>query len=319
MLIFSTGFAFSQSKRIVYCSNQTSTEFIQVFIMNEDGSAKNQLTDLQENCMKPKFSADGKQIVFYTDRGDVYLIRDIEKSKNFLNPFYVGPGTNPVFMPDGSQILYNSEIEDVLSIFAIDTASYAAVPQIVSDGGYSNMQILSSDGSKLLYSSFYEGAKAIMIADMNDTSENYLKKISMNDDANLEPDISRDGKKYTYASFDNNLKGTIRINENGKETLLTKGMASANVPRFSPDGNKIAFVVITDRQVTLYVMNTDGSSKADLNISGDVGTFEWIDNDRIVYDAGSETKTNVGIVEISSGSNNIIATGGFNLHPSSSK
>ena len=49
-------------------------------------------------------------------------------------------------------------------------------------------------------------------------------------------------------------------------------------------------------------MNTDGSSRKDLNIKGgNVGTYEWMDKDRIVYDAGSETKTSVGIVNVNTG------------------
>ena len=123
-----------------------------------------------------------------------------------------------------------------------------------------------------------------------------------------------------YASFNSNLHGTIRIFENGTETPLTKGMASSNVPRFSPDGSKIAFVVINNNDVSLYVMDSDGSNKKDLHArGGNVGTFQWINNDEIVYDAGSESKTSVGIVNVSNGVNNILAEGGFNLHPAIQK
>lgn len=312
-------YANAQNKKIAFCSNNGTNGFLQVFSMKEDGTGKTQLTNLNENCMRPKWSPDGKQITFYTDRGYVYLIRDSEKP-NLNHTFLVWGGYYPSFNIDGTEIIFNSEFEDILSVFSIDTASFGAEPQLWTDGSYSNMQILSQDGKKMVFSAFNEGTKSIMIMDLEDTTENYITKISLNDEANLEPDISSDNSKIVYASFDNNLKGTIRILENGKEKALTKGLGSSNIPRFSPDGKKIAFVVIGDKAVSLYVMNADGSAQRNLNADGgNIGTFLWIDNNRIAYDAGSETSTVIGIINTETGDNEIIAEGGFNLHPAVQK
>ncbi len=320
IIITTANIVYGQQKKIAYCSNQTSSEFLQIFVMNEDGSDKKQLTDLQENCMKPRWSPDGKQIVFYSDRGQIYLIREFETSSLSTPPFYVGPGYDPSFISQGDQIMYNNEFEDVLSIYAIDTSSFGAQPELISDGRYSNMQTLSHGGNKIIFSQFVGGYKNIMMADLDDTTDNYITKVSQNDEANLEPDISNDDKKITYASFDNNLKGTIRLYENGSERALSKGLPSSNVPRFSPDGNKIAFAVIDGSNVSLYIMNSDGSSRKHLNINGEsVGTYQWIDNDRIVYDAGSESKTSVGLMNTKTEQGKILAEGGFNLQPSIQK
>ncbi len=317
ILILFTGKVFSQ-KKIAYCSNQTSSGFIQVFVMNEDGSDKKQLTDINENCMRPKWSPDGKQIVFYSDRGFIYLIRDFMKAPE-QKAYLVWNGYNPSFMPGGDQIMFNSEYEDVLSIFVIDTVGDGAQPDLVSDGSYSNMQMLSADGDKLVFSAFVDGTKSIMLADLNDTTDNYISKVSVNTEANLEPDIFDEGSKIVYSSFDNNLKGTIRIFENGKETAISKGLPSSNVPRFSPDGKKIAFVVIDGTNVSLYTMNNDGSGRSNVGVKGSVGTFQWIDNKRILFDSGSDTRTDVGIADIGGGSDVIIADGGFNLQASIQK
>lgn len=315
LLVTFSSLSLSQDKKIAYSSNKTGSGILQIFIMNEDGSDKKQLTELDENCMKPKWSPDGDQIVFYTDADAVYLIRNLNKPDSVSKPVYVCGGTNPCFVSDGDEIMYNDEFDGVLSIFIIDTTR-GSVGDVISDGRYSNMQTISSDGNKIVYSGFVGGTKSIMIADLDDTTDDFIKQVSRNQEANLEPDISEDMSKITYASFDNNLKGTIRIFEDDNETALSKGLPSSNVPRFSPDGSQIAFVVIDGSEVSLYLMNSDGSSRKDLNVAGgNVGTFQWIDNDTIVYDAGSETKLNIGVVNVKSGQSSIIADGGFNLHP----
>jgi TolB protein len=310
LLMFSNTFA----GKVTYCSSNGTNGFLQIFMMNEDGSGKKQLTDMNENCMKPKWSPDGKQIVFYSDKGRVYLIRDIDKAPA-AEPYYLWNGYYPSFLPSGEEVIFNNEVDDVLSILVIDTLA-GSEPQIVSDGGYSNMQALTPEADKIVYSTFGDKIKTVVMMDLSDPDLSKLEIISRNKEANMEPDISSDGKMITYASFDDNLKGTIRIFRDGKEEALTKGMPSSNVPRFSPDGNRIAFTVISDSKVSLYVMNPDGSGKEEVRLSGgNVGTFEWIDNERIVYDAGSETRLSVGIADIANGSSKIIAEGDFNLHP----
>ncbi len=65
--------------KITYCSNNGTNGYLQVFVMNEDGSGKKQLTNLNENCMRPKWSPDGKQIAFTGRKkgmrnNDIYLV-----------------------------------------------------------------------------------------------------------------------------------------------------------------------------------------------------------------------------------------------------
>lgn len=314
VLVFATA-ANAVAGKIAYCSNNGTNGYLQVFVMNEDGTDKRQLTSMEENCMRPKWSPDSKQIVFYTDKGRVYLIRDIDKAPE-REPYYLWNGYYPSFLPDGDEVMFNDEYNDVLSIMVIDTLS-GEEPMMLSDGSYSNMQCYTPDGSKLVYSTFIDRVKTIVELNLEDLENAEPEIVSQNKEANMEPDISKDGKMMTYASFDDNLKGTIRIYKDGNETALTKGMPSSNVPKFSPDGKRIAFVVITESNVSLYVMDPDGNGKNKISTqSGNVGTYEWIDNSRIVFDAGTESKLSVGIVNVDNGGVEILASGDFNLHPS---
>lgn len=302
---------FAQSKKVVYSSNQSGNGYLQIFTMNDDGTDKKQILAMDVNCVNPKWSHDGTKIVFATTDEQIYLIDDIETA----DYRFMWKGSVPSFSTDDSEIIFVSDFEGVNSIYVIGLSE--SEPYLLSDGDYSNQGVLSKDGNYLIYSALSDGGKSVMLRDLNDTTENHTRKISVNKDANLEPDISPDESKYVYAGFDMNLNGTIYLYESNKERPLTKDIPSCTQPRFSPDGSKIAFAVIKGERVKLYVMNSDGSNKDDLEIKGgDLGLFRWIDNDRIIYDAENQSEQySIGIVNIKSGDVKLIASSGLNLHP----
>lgn len=302
---------FAQSKKVVYTSNQSSNGYLQIFTMNDDGSDKKQVLTMDVNCVNPKWSHDGTKIVFATSDEQIYLVDNVETG----DYRFIWKGNVPSFSTDDSEIIFVSDFEGVNSIYIIGLSD--PEPYLLSDGDYSNQAVLSNDGNYLIYSALLDGGKCVMLRDLNDTTEYHTKKISVNKDANLEPDISPDSRKYVYAGFDMNLNGTVYLNENNKERALTKDIPSATQPKFSPDGSKIAFAVIKGERVKLYTMNSDGSDKKDLEVKGgDLGLFDWIDNNRIIYDAENQSEQySIGVVNIKTGDNKLVASTGFNLHP----
>ena len=307
--------SFAQSgKQIAFASTNSSNEMLQIFLMDNDGGNKRQITNLDENCYFPKFSPDGKSLVFNTDGIRVYYIENIDDTaKN--TPVYIFDGNHPSFSPDGSFIIFNSEFEGYLSIYALGINEKE--PINLSPGSYSNQQVMSDDGTKIIYSGFdEEGVKSIYMENLEDTTENALTKISINKNSNLEPDVTSDGQVFVYASFNTNLEGTIILNKGGKEIALTKG-DSWQTPVFSPDDNKIACVKIVDEStIKLYVMNSDGSDKRELSTKGgNVGTYTWIDSEDILYDAETGTASTVGIVNINSGKVQVLTNTGINITP----
>ena len=311
MLLIVTSFSFAQSKKIVYTSNQTSDGMLQIFTMNDDGSAKQQLTHVETNCLFPKWSHDGTKITFSTDDNKVYYI---SSEDNFLNTHYMWVGNNPIFAGSDEEIIFTSEYEGVLSIYIMGLDE--SEPNLMSDGHYANQMRLSPDGTKMIYSSILEAGKTAMLLDMDDSTDSSLRPISKNSDANLEPDIAADNQSFTYAGFDNNLKGTIYSNINGVEKGLTRDMASATQPKFSPDGKKIGFALIRNGEhVSLYTMNPDGSNRKEVYLKGgELGLFEWVSNDKILYDAENGSEYNVGIVDLGTGIATVLTNGGLNLH-----
>ncbi len=309
-LIF--GLAKAQTK-IVYSSDDTKSNYLQIFTMNDDGTNKKQITDLPANCSHPRWSPDGSKIVFQTDDDRIFLIVNAD-ADTADEPIFIFGGSNPSFTADNDQILFNSDHDGALSIYIIDPAEGEAY--LISTIGYSNQQVLSKSGKYLAYSAFYDGSKCIMMTDLEDTTDDNTFQINVNDNANLLPDLSSDANMIVYAGFNNQLNGTIYLFNNGKESALTKGITSCNLPKFSPDDSKIAFLSIGTNSVKLYTMNLDGSNKEAINNKGgNIGTYKWIDNDRIVFDAENGSEYQIGIITLSTGKCTMLTGQGNNLHP----
>jgi Tol biopolymer transport system component len=311
---FIFGFMFnSGNAKIVYSSDDSKSGYFQIFIMDDDGSNKTQITDLSANCSHPKWSSDGTKIVFQTDEEYIYLINNADA----VTPDeakLISRGTFPLFTADGNFIIYNSDKDGVLTIYLLDPDEDDSY--IISTLGYSNQQVLSKNGTMLVFSAFYEGNKCVMMMDLDDTTDDNTYRVSTNDNANLLPDVNSDGSMVVYASFNNQLNGTIILNKEGKEIPLTKGITSSNQPKFSPDASKIGFVTITNSSVKLYTMNLDGTDKQPLQTSGgSIGTYTWLDNDRIIYDAEDGSAYIIGIYNIATSTNVLIAKNGNCMHP----
>lgn len=314
LMVLSAGnFVLSQSGKIVYVSDDNKSGYYQVFVMNEDGSGKTQLTDMSADCFFPKWSPDGTKIVFNTEDGRIFYIADANTEKP-ADPYYVFNGEHPSYASDGETIFFNSDYEGGLTIYAMPPGE--PEPFMISYLNYSNQQRFSADGSKMVFSAFFKNNKDIMLIDLDDTTDNNLYQISTSDNAELMPDISSDNYKIIWASFNNNLQGTIYIYDNGNEKALSKGIESANKPRFSPDDLTIAFLSITNTSVKLYTMDTDGGNKKSYDIKGgSVANYTWIDNERILYDAENGNNYQVGILNIATGKSELLTKNGSNMHP----
>lgn len=301
------------SRKIAYVSDDNTSGVFQVFTMDENGENKKQISSMSTDCFFPRWSPDGSKIAFNTDDSRIFVI-DNANSETPDDPRYLFSGEHPSYSMDGEFIVFNSDFEGVLTIYAME--QYTSEPFIISSLGYSNQQVLSKDGSKIVFSSFYNGGKEIILIDLDDTTENNLYKISDNNNANLLPDISSDNMLVIWASFNQNLQGTIHIYKAAKETALTKGIESANLPKFSPDDSKIGFVSISGSSVKLYTMNTDGSNKQSYNVNGgSVANYRWMDDERILYDAEDGNHYTVGILNIKSGKSEALTGKGSSMHP----
>ncbi len=305
---------FSQTlRKITYVSDDNPSGYFQVFIINEDGTGKKQLTDMSTHCYFPSLSHDGNKVIFNTDDGRIFYIDNINNEQPD-DPYYFFAGEHAKFALDDRTIFFNSDFEGVLTIYAMEIGE--SEPYLVSDLGYSNQQVLSKDNSKIVFSAFYQGGKDVILIDFNDTTDNNIYQISNNNDANLLPDISYDNMLVTWAAFDNNLQGSIMLLKDGNVSKLSKGIQSANRPKFSPDGSIVSFIAIMESKTKINTVDINGSNKKSFDIKGgNIANYIWFDNERILYDAEDGSDYQIGLLDITTGKSRLLTSKGSSMHP----
>jgi TolB protein len=94
--------------KIVFQSNRLGNW--DIFIVDSDGTNLHQLTTDTLNEVTPKWSPDGKRIVYCIDvdtvNSDIYIMDADGKNKKRLTTF-PGDDSHPNWSPDGKQIIFN--------------------------------------------------------------------------------------------------------------------------------------------------------------------------------------------------------------------
>lgn len=317
--------AYSQKKPLIaFSSDASSEDKQQIFIMDINGDGVKQVAHVPGlDCYAPKFSPDGKKIVFSATniKSDYIYLVDLSDESTFKSPKFIDGGTNPYFSPDGRYLVYRAEKNDDNAIFLMDLntdSSYA-----ISDGSLSTHPQFSKDGSKVVYSSSANGNFDLVVLSLDDTTENAQKTIASTKDAELYGTFSYDGNYIAYSSFDINYKGVVHVcSHDGKNNKAITSGGSAYNPKFSPDGTHLAFVWEKGGNYEVFICSIDGTGLKQLTSKkGNTVEFDWsADGTKIAYESISDDLSSISVIDISSGKNDdLTGQKANNINPSFQK
>ncbi len=238
----------ADGKKIVFRSSRDGPGIFEIYIMNADGSGETRITMNDDSDFGPSFSPDGQKIAFFSDSdGDqeIYTMNIGGTGLNQLTNNNIDGDKNPQWSPDGTKIVYESIID---SVDDPNISSRDVEIWVMNSADGSGQTNLSNRHGTLLDplvdvqpSWSPDGSKIVWSGDINDQREIWI----MN---------SADGSGQTQLTDD-----PLRIEE-------------AN-PSFSPEGDKIAYCSIKDRDTfKIFVMNPDGNDVK--NISLPLGAFD---------------------------------------------
>jgi TolB protein len=235
-----------------------------LFMMDGEGARLVQLTQTAADERSPTISPDGKQIVYATSDGKVWIINLSSRDKTEL-PLPTSRNGYPTWLQDGSGIIYTAysftpptEDADLYVHYFKDQQQKLLLLQT----GPQDYPALSPAGDTLAYVSSLATTlpgfgsavtQQLWLASLKDGKSNQLLFGSAH---NTRPNWSPDGKEIVFSSDRNGNIDLWIVRPAGQDIVqLTSTPAAETSPAWSPDGEEIAYVSSEENRAQLMIIN----------------------------------------------------------------
>jgi TolB protein len=233
-----------QELKIVYQHEYVASNY-QIITMNEDGSEKKPVTETSSSSISPSWSADGKKIVFTSNKDGQYKIYIMNSNGSDTIKLSDSLAYSPTWSPDSNKIVfyYTDADQEIYIINSNGTGLIKLTDNALND----ILPVWFPDSKKIaflqtndIYTMNYDGSNVVQI-----TSAASINSLS----------VSPDGQKIAYESG-----GYIwTINSDGTNPVnITLTYSSGTRPSWSPDGEKILFATTTYPR-EICIINSDGT------------------------------------------------------------
>jgi Tol biopolymer transport system component len=155
-------------KRIVFCSNRSGEENLELYVMDADGQNVRRLTDAPK-CYNggPFFSPDGKRVIFRSDRKkkdhlQIYVIDADGRNERALTDDLAWVQWGPYWYKDGKHIIYaaadhsNPAARPNYDLYWMNVETGKKV-RVTHAPGADVLPVFSPDGTKLMWTSTRDG------------------------------------------------------------------------------------------------------------------------------------------------------------------
>ena len=240
--------------------------------------------------MYPSVSADGKQVVFQSNRtgsNQLFILNLEDGGMRQLVDLPMGAET-PVFSPDGKSVLFGSYVgEDNNDVFTINTDG-TGLKQLTEGPGYDGHPHWSADGQRIVFNSDRTSPDPdagwsdrwheifSMKADGSDLRQHTRCK-AVCTYGSFSPDgtkvlyrkvVKTPGFNWELGNIGKNSEIFIADLDGANEVNLSNNAAFDGWPQFSPDGRHIAFASNRSgpaRTGQIWLMNSDGGGLRQLS------------------------------------------------------
>jgi len=283
--------------RIVFVSDRADRRFLQLWTMNPDGSDPVQLTFGTENKANPRWSPDGKRILyskpggvddFGQDLGLDLFVLNVDGSAETNLTHSVGDDTLGRWAPTGQSIAFASTRRGgeraFVYVMPVDCDPYPD-PCVAEEAKYVSMTApnnspesnpaWSPDGGQLAVIARILGAPGrIFIGGAGGGGARFDRadRIIGPDDLDWSPlgsllayTLVQPGSNEIYVVPTDNPRGWVKLTSS----------AGNKEPTFSPDGEYIAFTSTRNQNPEIYRMTTAGADQ--VNLTNDPGRDQQAD------------------------------------------
>jgi Tol biopolymer transport system component len=238
-----------------------------LYVAKGDGSESRKIATIPRVAVRPRWSPDGSVLRFTQVNTDYRSgsLWEVSVDGSNLHPVFPGNDSRDeccgVWTPDGKYFLYQSTRDGMTNIWAIREGKglfRTARPQPVQlTAGPMNFirPILSPDGKRLFVVGVQNRGELMRYDSKARQFVSYLSGLSAE-----WLDFSRDGVWVTYVSFPQATLWRSRL-DGSQRLQLTDSSIAVGLPRWSPDGKRIAFSAKNPSgDWKIYVVSADGGS-----------------------------------------------------------
>jgi|TARA_B110000263_G_C15302152_1_gene508549 Tol biopolymer transport system component len=229
-----------------------------LYTMNTDGLGNTMLLETDFEPQWPRWSPDGKEILFNTydkEYVGVYSLNFIDGS---LKKIKISPSAElPCWSSDGRNIAFMSEDEIGIVISSLDGNVLRTIAGKGINGAY---QSWSPKNDQLVFESGRDGNPEIYT--INPVTGKELKRLTNNKMLDEWPSFSKDGSLIAWVRGVEGDKNIWVMNKDGSHPR----QISQNInigdgfPSFSPDGSELLFQSSSEEEpASINIINLDGS------------------------------------------------------------
>ncbi|MFH1930189.1 MAG: Tol-Pal system beta propeller repeat protein TolB [Pseudomonadota bacterium] len=246
----------------------------EIYMCEYDGHGVQQITTDKSISLLPRWSPDGKKIMYnsYKDGGPLLYMKDV--SSGTVKRISTRPGLNigACWTPDGQRVALTLSNKGIPDIFIIDLNG-KIIKQVTNHWGIDVSPTFSPDGNQIAFVSNRSGSPQIYLVDLISGRE---ERLTFEGNYNTSPAwsslnriafVSQDAGHYDIYTMDPN---------GGRLRRLTEDGGNNEDPCWSPDGRYITFSSDRKGRYHLYLMNANGLNQRRITfLKGDQTAPSW--------------------------------------------
>jgi Tol biopolymer transport system component len=263
-------------------------------------------------AVDPTWSGDSERLVFVSTRAGAVNLWEKHVESGRLRQITTGPGWDLFPSISRSGRLAYGLFSHQVDLYATPANGQGDPRRLTQHTGDNFHPSLSPDGRKLVYQSNRTGDHEIWKLDLDTNQET---RLTNNEAVDVAPDWSPAGDEISFVSTRGGKPQVWVMNaDGGALRRLTEaatpgvgaGWSDAQViPRWSPDGQSVAYLTANERVNELWRVDRDGTNAR--LVRGEVMYFDWFHDSRhVVFSSSANAAADVRALDLDTGEQTIL-------------